>query len=217
MLQSTQLVGGELVYQISESGAQKNARVRFDGAVLAAGTSDVWMFDLKISDNGGAWQPLCVDGQGKGVPAILLADIWDPQSGGKIEPTPTMAITFACRGGALAKCVEYGYRPWAPKSNVSLRDYHQACTRMLRADYCGDGKSHTLEGTPIHIVDKLGVQKADGSAPYVVEAEWTPSGASCLNYDNTRMPDPELACDLPACGPQLSGGLIQSGTLVGSW
>jgi hypothetical protein len=36
----------------------------------------------------------------------------------------------------------------------------------------------------------------------------------CLNPDNTRLPDPALACgDLPVCGGSFeSGGLVQTGT-----
>ena len=38
---------------------------------------------------------------------------------------------------------------------MSLASYHQACTRMARADYCGDGTSHTQDGTWIEYYDKL--------------------------------------------------------------
>src|SRR6202162_534078 len=37
------------------------------------------------------------------------------------------------------KCVRYGYHPWeqAPDGRP-MRDYYDACVRMVRADYCGD-------------------------------------------------------------------------------
>ena len=69
----------------------------------------------------------------------------------------------------LAKNVRIGYRPGpAPppartggKGNdkrcpaILLKDHHQACTRMIRADYCGDGKAWTVEGTVPDIFDYL--------------------------------------------------------------
>jgi len=48
-----------------------------------------------------------------------------------------------------------GYKPWKVVNGQSLWAYHQACTRMMRADYCGDGRPHTREGTPIYIDDRL--------------------------------------------------------------
>ena len=72
-------------------------------------------------------------------------------------------ITFACTNGALAKCVRWGYKPWKTVNGVSLADYHQACVHMTPADYCGDGKAHTRDGTLIDIWDRLGVQKREPS------------------------------------------------------
>ena len=71
-----------------------------------------------------------------------------------------------CRGAVLAKCTEFGYRRWATAtrcslgsgcSDVALAPIHQACTRMMRADYCGDGMPNTVDGHPIDIYDALGV------------------------------------------------------------
>ncbi len=72
---------------------------------------------------------------------------------------------FNCYGGALEKCNRYGRTPWETKNETrgtetrarSIAEYHQACTRMVRADYCGDGQTHTQgEGTLIDIYDNLG-------------------------------------------------------------
>ncbi len=41
----------------------------------------------------------------------------------------------------------------------SLQDYHQVCVRMVHADYCGDGTSHTHDGTLINFYDRLGVRQ----------------------------------------------------------
>ncbi|MDC0722326.1 ADYC domain-containing protein [Nannocystis bainbridge] len=183
-------------------------------AYPVAGFSDVWEYDmdLQVSLHN---DPLCIDQAGKRTRALLLNDVWDPATGAKVSPRPDKAITFACKDGGLAKCVLFGYRPWASKNGTSLADYHQACTRMLRADYCGDGQSHTLLGTPIHVLDQIGIQNVDPNKPYVVEAEWGPNGAVCLNPSNSRLPLPALGCSIPTCGaPFASGGLIQSGKIV---
>jgi hypothetical protein len=183
--------------------------LKITGFRLLAPGSDVAVYNLEVKD-GGSWQPLCEDGS----EAILLADVWNPETGDRLDAVPD-TLTFACRGAALAKCVEFGYHPWASASGVSLRDYHQACTRMLRADYCGDGVTHTTNGTPIHVLDELGVQTLDAGVNYVVEAEWGPDGATCLNGSNTRHADQFIECDIPACGSSFaSGGLIQSGKVL---
>ena len=193
-----------------ETGKGKKFKtVKFDGYSLLAPGSDVATFSLKLKDGG--WHSLCEND----TDVILLADLWDPTTGDRIAGAPADALTFACRGDALAKCVEEGYRPWASVAGTSLRDHHQACTRMLRADYCGDGVPHTADGTPIHVLDALGIQVQDPGVTYVVEAEWGPDGATCLNPGNTRLPGVTVDCGLPTCGPSFaSGGLIQSGKVL---
>ena len=91
------------------------------------------------------------------------------------------AFTFACKGlGAIAKCVfPIGYKPWETVNGVSLAPYHQACTRALRADYCGDGNSWTVNGRKIDLWDGIGVQQS--SRPFwLFEAEWTDGSAACV-------------------------------------
>jgi ADYC domain len=78
------------------------------------------------------------------------------------------------------KVARAGYKPWqtAPDGRP-MWDYHQACTRMMRADYCGDGKAHTREGTPIEILSRLDPAE-EPHGGLVFEAGWTPEGASCV-------------------------------------
>jgi hypothetical protein len=82
--------------------------------------------------------------------------------------------------GAIGKCVRAGYKPWKmmPDGRPG-RDYHQACTRLIRADYCGDGISHTRDGVRIEIIDRIGQAEEPGS-DLAFEAGWTPQGASCV-------------------------------------
>jgi hypothetical protein len=209
----TQLDKGNLVFEVREGGVVSERRVKIRDVAPAAPGSDVWLYDLDVKvDN--KWQPLCLDNVGERTEAILLANAWDP-SGEPLSSPPPGVMTFACRGAALAKCVEYGYRPWTSMGGVSIAAVHQACTRMLRADYCGDGVPHTTNGTPVHVLDQLGIQNVDPVAQYVVEAEWGPNGAVCLNAANRRHPELAYDCSVPACGESFaSGGLIQSGKIT---
>ncbi len=212
-----QLGGALLVFDMIKDGVYmpgKGAKVV--SAEPLEGTSDVWLYNLLVQDEKNVWQPLCVDKNNAPTEAIVLTDLWDPVSGDRISPRPSGAVTLACRGAALAKCVEWGYAPWRVHEGVSLAETHQACTRAVRADYCGDGTPHTVNGVEIHVKDPLGIQEEDLSTPHVVEAEWGPDGALCLNAENTRLADADAACDLPACDAAFLGkGMLQTGKLTG--
>jgi hypothetical protein len=93
---------------------------------------------------------------------------------------------FACTSGVVAKCVRWGYKPWKSVNGVALADYHQACTRMARADYCGDGVTHTQEGTLIDMYDDLGIEQQaplDLTSPLLFEGAWTTRGAYCISKE----------------------------------
>ena len=214
-LSGAQLVKTRFEFALDDSVKGKHTKsVWIRGAAPKSPGSDVWLYELDVKEGTGPWRPLCLDHNGEPTEAILLTDLWDPANGAKRTPQVPGTITFACRDAALAKCVEWGYRPWASVNGASLAEYHQACTRMVRADYCGDGTPHTVAGTPIHVLDQIGVQNVDPNVTYTVEAEWGPNGAVCLNTDSRRDPQLAVACSLPACGSSFaSGGLIQSGRI----
>jgi hypothetical protein len=128
------------------------------------------------------WQNLCQPDRNGVAKAIPLAGQWD-KTGAHLD---NGQITVACTSSVLAKCVRLGYKPWKIVNGQSLRNYHQACTRMLRADYCGNGIAHTQEGTPIDIYDRLNIQQPIANNDMVFEAAWSPEGAVWLNH--TRHP-----------------------------
>ncbi len=116
---------------------------------------------------------------------MLLSGEWD-RTGKHIDND---RVTVACTSGVLAKCVRWGYKPWQTVQGVSLRDYHQTCTRMARADYCGNGISHTKDGTAIDLYDRLGIQQPEpqDNLEMIFEAAWGIDGAVLLA--RTRYPE----------------------------
>jgi hypothetical protein len=192
LLSGTELIGSELV--LAHEGEQFT--LRFDDIYKdpADPDGDLYFYQVTAYDEATqTWTSLCHDMYGEPTEAIALRHHWDPVTGARIDDAA--AVTFACRGGALAKCVEWGYEPWATAqscsgsvcSQVSLAEHHQACTRMARADYCGTGTPYTLNGTPIDIYDRLtpAIQSrvTVGDKEWKIEAEWGPDGALCLGKE----------------------------------
>jgi ADYC domain len=174
------LVGARLKGQL-DSGSTIDLRIDA-AATLPAPNSDVWAYTVRYALADGTWAPLCGTSGGAPVQALALAGTWNygvgVEGGGSWTASST-SFTFACRATALAKCVEFGYKPWKTVGGVQLRNHHQACTRMLRADYCGNGRAWTQDGTLINVYDGLGIQT--DAATWKVDAEWLPTGARCYH------------------------------------
>lgn len=60
-------------------------------------------------------------------------------------------------------------------------EYLQACVRMVRADYCGNGESNTIDGIMIDPIDRMGVVGGYQTTGWGTEAEWSVAGASCVS------------------------------------
>jgi hypothetical protein len=147
-------------------------------------TGSTFLYTLEQNvDHTGSWQPACgVDLDGRRV-AIPLAATWNTH-GDRVESSSL--FTFGCTTGVIAKCYRWGYRPWVTGYG-DLAAMHWACTRLARADYCGDGVSHTQDGTWVNVWDDLpapgpiqqhGVRPLDGMH---FEAGWNTEGAECLS------------------------------------
>jgi hypothetical protein len=92
-------------------------------------------------------------------------------------------FAMSCTGGAQAKCVRWGYKPWAKAPDgTAMTQMYEACVHMVRADYCGDGTATTKEGTAIDVYDRHGVQQPAGGEDFRFEAGWAPTGAVCVNH-----------------------------------
>jgi hypothetical protein len=133
--------------------------------------------------NGDGWP----DAQRRG---IFVAGRWNldqgyPGAGGKSSSSSSL-VNFACEGvGAVAKCVDMGYKPWA--SSTYDRE-HQSCVRMVRADYCGNGISWTQDGMLIDVEDVSQVQLWNQSSRTfrqgdVYDASWGPTGSYDINVN----------------------------------
>ena len=163
--------------------------LRFDNIYVDPNSpqGDVYLYDISYArSDDTTWTSLCSDAAGNPVAAIPILNYWNAQTGARIDNANV--VTFACVSGALGKCVRLGYRPWSSAmrctkgtcSAVSLADYHQACTRLIRADYCGNGTSYTLNGTLIEVYDGLSPQIQRQTESWNIEGKWNPGGASCI-------------------------------------
>jgi hypothetical protein len=195
-------------------GTGRQRRIRIEGVERdrqdAAG--EVVLYTLFEQDpESGEWRNLCQpdpDGRRLGFP---LAGAF--ASGGRYERA-SGRILLTCTGGAEGKCVRFGYKPWGlGPNNISLVPYYQACVRLVRADYCGDGIGHTRDGTPIDIFDAIGIQRNETAPGMTFEAAWGPDGAVCVR--RTRLPDVLDSVTLAAQCPRLErsiGGKCDEGT-----
>ncbi len=126
---------------------------------------------------------------------LFVPGVWD-ETGARHESAHGADSTFACLSGVIGKCVTWGYRPWLVGA-----DLHQTCTRMARADYCGDGVSHTEDGTLIDVFDPAGVQVAVEDE-LSFEAGWSTEGAVCVNVPRYVKHDVSGQTVYPSCWAQ---------------
>lgn len=192
-------------FLVARDGDRLVERFRIDSIepFTSAATGDILMYAFSALDpETGSWIRLCLpdfEGKQRGFP---LSGYWDSE--GRHVPSDE-AFLITCTSGAIGKCVMFGYLPWRKgPGDVSLWEYHQACTRMIRADYCGHDVGHTRNGTLVEIWDRIGIQ-VDSQAPGLTfEAAWTVDGALCVA--RTRLSDEATLRDIEKeCPERLSG------------
>lgn len=110
---------------------------------------------------------------------------------------PTKDVFFACSVsdpanpdrwewrmlGAAGKCLLWPQPGGAKKFAPSIQDAREfnACVRALRADYCGNGVTHTVDGTEIDLYRVSPGSPAHSIvSPFLLEAWWNEKGALCV-------------------------------------
>lgn len=114
-------------------------------------------------------------------------------------------FNLTCTSGAEGKCVLFGYRPWEEREGVPMRDLLKACIHLLRADYGGDDRPSTRNGTLVNLYDRFGIQDPGAAAGMAFEAAWGPDGAVCVAHP--RIPDNITLDELAERYPRLKGRL----------
>jgi hypothetical protein len=195
-LRGTALVGAHLYAEVRNLTANPSLTSDVEYRVTAispevsqydpTSTGNTYLYTLEqwVSDTA-SWQPACpADSDGRNV-AIPLAAIWDERGDRSVSGA---MFTFGCTSGVIAKCYRWGYRPWVTGYG-DLTSVHWACTRAARADYCGNGTTHTHDGTAINVWDRLPapgpIQSHGGLLPplgMLFEAGWNTGGAVCLSH-----------------------------------
>ncbi len=155
--------------------------------------SEILLYELMAENpQTGEWSNICGPAPDGSTSAFPVEGVSEAISGSR-------SFTLTCTSGAIGKCVRMGYKPWKMKNGESLRDYHEACVRMMRADYCGDGLGRTRNGTLINLYDRIGIQTPDPE-PQAFEAAWGKDGAVCVR--KTRIEEIATLADIVAACPQ---------------
>ena len=200
---------GAVIEASDDIGRMLTVRIEDVAADPSDPDRDVLLYRLRELGEDGQWHEFCAPDPAGERWAFPLEGIWT--ASGEHLPA-TKQFSFSCSAGAIGKCVRLGYKPWKRLSDGStLWPYHQACVRMMRADYCGDGTSFTHDGTLIDLYDILGIQKDEPGPGMLFEAAWGSRGAICIA--RPRVPQNGSLAEIERrCPERLAGQLGESCT-----
>lgn len=135
----------------------------------------------ELDEATGRWVPYCPPASdGRPRTAVALPGRWRDGGAGAFVEDPH-DFTLSCTGGSNHKCARLGYVPGARTADgESLTPFFEACVRMMRADYCGDGRSHTTAGVAVELVDRAGRRGHTHALRMGFEAVWGRDGAICV-------------------------------------
>jgi hypothetical protein len=179
ILRSAELVGATLT--IYTSGGPMRLRIDAVERDPDAKTPPVWLHSLSTEGPDGAFHNVCEagpDGRRQGFPLAFR-----PRSDGALEPSESGSFELVCTAGARGKCVRFGYLPWTAET---AREVYNACVRMVRADYCGEGEGTTRNGTLIDHYDGVDIEEPGQDPRFEFEAGWTAAGAVCVRHVRIR-------------------------------
>jgi hypothetical protein len=172
-------------------------------AVTADARPGVLLHEVEVRDVNGRWANVCgADRDGRRL--ALFVEGFDLPDGRQVHAPGRLSIT--CTAGVRGKCLRAGYHPsddtHGPGSGLAL---FQTCTRMYRADYCGDGIGWTRDGMAIDTFDVHLIQRPEEPATLPFEAAWGPQGAVCVHH--TRVIERGRLAALLAQCPRLAAGV----------
>lgn len=176
--------------------------------------SDVWLYRVEyaLASAPERWHAACGEGKAKTGMGIFVDGQWSEN--GTWHPG---GWTFSCLDGVIAKCVRaWGYKPWKTlrspaHGDVHLLPLHQACTRAARADYCGDGTSHTRDGTLVDMFDVYGFNVREDLPGFREESSFDEHGALAVRVPRWPTATPTdtgwrfATCERPRQAPDRSG------------
>jgi hypothetical protein len=201
VLASRDLIGASLLVDQGD----RLRRVRLDGIERdpedkrrdVAPADVIWLHSFAVEGPDGAWGPLCEDGPDGRRQAISVAGRFS-YADGRFGAGGPGSFQLACTAGAMGKCVRFGYHPWQTRDLPQPVSHHDgepvpshldlfnACIRMVRADYGGDGTGTTRNGMLIDLYDDYGIQAPDLDHRMTFEAGWTQDGAVCVNHPRVK-------------------------------
>lgn len=149
-------------------------------------TGMAWVYHLELQMEDGRWINGCEDPDDVAFP---IPGYWS-RTDYRYVPKPrteSREFSFACVRRDVAKCLRQGYSAYASDGR-DKKILFEACTRMMRADYCGDGHSFTRDGSEVRLYDKgskgavlakIKADQLDGKLRF--EAKWDATkGAVCV-------------------------------------
>lgn len=177
--------------------------VRIASAERDAGSrfGDIWLYRVQLEDG----REICQPDPAGDTRLVFFPGRFDSSMNYVDDPAE---FSISCVSGVQAKCLRWGYRPWAaaPVGGQPLAPHYNACIRAARADYCGDDQPTTRDGTLIDLYDQVGVQKPEADPRELqFEAGWAPHGAVCVNHvriaENATLDGVRAACPRLAAAP----------------
>ena len=168
--------GTEFVVRLSDGRSLRGAELIGLKLILRHERQDV---EVRIDE-------VSKDEEAVGDPVSLYqVSMADPSTGARRDlcQPDVSGFSFTCTSGAEGKCVLMGYRPWEThQASVPMSDLHRACVHAMRADYGGDNRPATKDGTLVNVYDRFGIRKPVFDSELEFEAAWAPDGAVCVAH-----------------------------------
>ena len=109
-----------------------------------------------------------------------------PRADGMLEPAEPGIFELACTAARSASASGSAIRPWAFAQGPELRDVYNACIRMVRADYCGDGNATTRRAGRSTSTTTSASRSPRTDPAMEFEAGWTAEGAACVRHTRVK-------------------------------